>query len=338
MEKTSLILHNYKLGVIILAKPNILIISFYYLMIIYLLFNLNKDHYKKMVLMIPILLVHNNINYFNFKPYLVFIDVGQGDSILINLPYNQGIILIDTGGRYNFNNQPWATKNKNNSIASNLIIPYLKSEGIKRIDYLFITHGHIDHMGEALELVDSYKVKNLVFNGVKSTNSELSLIKALENQGKTYFFAQEGDAICIKTYCFYILHPSKDINTNDNSLVIYTVLNNKHILLTGDISSSIEKKIINTYNFKGMDILKIAHHGSLTSSDEMFLDSLNPKYAVIQVSKNNKFNHPHPVVMERLKKREIKTFLTSNYGSVRFNLYKKEVTIDSVISYDILEH
>ena len=150
LEKTSLFINNFKVE-IILCRVNIVIIIIYYLIITYVLYKVYKNKYKYVILIIVLLALHTNINYIRNNSYITFIDVGQGDSASINLPYNKGNILIDTGGNISYD-------------LSKDIINYLKSEGIKKIDYLILSHGDFDHMGEAINLVNNFKVKKVIYN------------------------------------------------------------------------------------------------------------------------------------------------------------------------------
>lgn len=145
-------------------------------------------------------------------------------------------------------------------------------------------------------------------------------------------FWKKGDVIKIDTYTFNILSPQIDVNENDNSLVIYTNINNEKFLFTGDISSKIEKRIISEYPNLKVDILKVGHHGSITSTSEELLDRIKPTYGIIEVGLNNHFNHPSEVVLDRLKKRAITTLQTSIMGSIKMIIDVNNVTIISALT------
>jgi competence protein ComEC len=329
MEYLSKIMTNIKVGVIILSKPSLILVLIYYIIIMYVLYMLTKGKFYTLIYLVILMFFHYISS--NFNPYtsLTIIDVGQGDSILIRLPYNKGNILIDTGGKLNIPIEKWRIRKKHFSLANNTLIPYFKSFGIRKIDYLIITHGHDDHMGEALSLIKNFKIKNVILSKVSNTELEKKLINYLNKKSLSYKLYGEGDVLNINRYKFYFLNPTNynNIDVNNNSLVIYTKINNKKILLTGDISTKIEDKIINEYKLNNLYILKVAHHGSITATSELFLDNIKPEYAIIAVGLKNKFNHPDKTVLERLNSRNISLYLTSINGSIEYRFYIKNVTI-----------
>ena len=140
--------------IIILPKMSVFLIMFYYVFIVSLL---NNFKIIKLLLLIIVLIIYSNIKYFNNYPIVTMFDVGQGDSVLLELPYNKNV-LIDTGGIVNYYGE-----DKHN-IGKNILISSFKSKGIKKIDYLIITHGDYDHMGEAEYIINNFKIKNVVFN------------------------------------------------------------------------------------------------------------------------------------------------------------------------------
>ena len=227
-------------------------------------------NYKNVYIFVFILL-HKYYMYFNPFFNVVYLSVGNGDSSLITLPYNKGNILIDTGGLYNY------------EIVKNKTIPYLMSLGITKIDYLITTHGDYDHMGEAINLVNNFKVEKVIFNCGEFNELEQELINILEKKNISYYS-------CIKELNIgdnklHFLNNKDYGNENDNSSVIYFNYNNYKFLLMGDAGIEVEKDLIEKYNIKDIDILKVGHHGSKTSSGKEFIDEINPKYSIISVGK-----------------------------------------------------
>lgn len=236
------------------------------------------------------------------------IDVKQGDSILIQYPRSKENIIIDTGG----------ITGSNYSIAINSTIPYLKSIGINKITYLLLSHGDYDHMGEAINLVNNFKVEKVIFNCGEFNELEQELIEVLEKKKIKYYSCIKE--LNIEDNKLYFLNNKDYGNENDNSNVIYTELNNHKFLFMGDASVEREKDILEKYNLKEIDFLKVGHHGSNTSSSGYFIDSINPKYSLISVGKNNRYGHPKESVLDTLKNSKI--YRTDLDGSIEIKLNK----------------
>lgn len=320
LEKVSLLCSNIKILNIILCSIPIYIVVLYYIVIFLVI---KKAQKRYIILLIILIIIHSNINCLNKYPIITMIDIGQGDSILIELPHNKGNILIDTGGETSFDDK----KNKY-SIAKNTIIPYLKSRGIKKLDYLILSHGDFDHLGEAFDLINNFKIKKVIFNSGKSNINEKNIKKLLKDKNIPYKEVNTYN-LKIDTYEFKFINKKNEENENEDSLVIYTTLNNKKLLFMGDAGIDTEKYLLDTYNLKKIDILKVGHHGSKYSSDLKFLKAIKPKISLISAGINNKFNHPHEETLEKLKKLHSKIYLTSSNGMIQIIL-KKNLDIKTV--------
>ena len=306
MENASLILSNINFFNLTLCHINIPVFIIYYLLITFILYKWSKGKNYHIIFFI-ILIIHHNINYINNTSSITMLDVGQGDSILIKLKNNQGNILIDTGGQPSYDNK------KPYDIAKNITIPYLKSEGINHLDYLILTHGDFDHAGMALNLIKNFKVNHLILNKENNT---------LENQITKNFNGNitniSTGTITINNVKLNFLNDLNSHNENDDSLIIYTKIENRNILLMGDASKESEKYLLNTYNLPKMDILKVGHHGSDTSSSEKFIQAVSPKISLISAGKNNVYGHPHQQTLKTLKNSRI--LITKENGAVKINL------------------
>ena len=311
LEYLSLFISNFKIE-IIFSKVNIIIIILYYLIITLVLYKIYKRKYKYIFLIIIILFTHTNINYIRNNLYITFIDVGQGDSALIHLPHNKGDFLIDTGGKYNYD-------------TSKDIISYLKSEGIKDIDFLLISHGDYDHMGEAINLVENFKVENVIFNCGEFNELEQDLIKVLDKKKIPYYSCIKE--LNVNDNKLYFLNNELYDNENDNSNVIYTQLNNYKFLFMGDAGVEVEEDLIEKYNLQDIDVLKVGHHGSKTSSGKEFINEINPKYSVISVGKNNRYGHPNDSILDDLE--DSKIYRTDQDGSIIFKIKKDKLQIET---------
>jgi len=316
-ENLIMILNNINRFNIILKEINILFSVFYYILIIFVIRKLMNRKYKYLLLILITLLIHNNINYLNKKIFITTIDVGQGDSLLIEFPHNKNV-LIDTGGIINYDNK------NTYSLGINTIIPYLKSRGIKKLDYLILSHGDYDHMGEAINLVNNFKIEKVIFNCGEFNELEKDLIKVLDKKKIPYYYCIKE--LNIDNNKLYFLQTKDYGNENDDSSVIYTELNNYKFLFMGDAGIDVENDLIEKYNLQDIDVLKVGHHGSKTSSSKEFINEVNPKYSIISVGKNNRYGHPNDNVLDNLE--DSKIYRTDQYGSIMFKIKNNRLKIE----------
>ena len=306
LETISLFISKIKITKIIFPKPSLLIIALYY--IIFLLSYQNKKYFYLNI----ILLIINYISpYLNSNFEIVMFEVGEADCHLIKYPYNKNTILIDTG--------------KNEYKIKNEVIPYLKSIGIKKIDYLIITHGDLDHMGEGINLVNNFKVEKVIFNCGPYNDLEQELIKVLDKKKIKYYSCIKE--LNIDNNKLYFLQTKEYDNENDNSNVIYSELNVYKFMFMGDAGIDKEKDILDKYNLSNVDVLKVGHHGSKTSSSKEFINVINPKYSIISIGKNNRYGHPNKEVLENLENSKI--YRTDEDGSIMFKIKNNELKIET---------
>ena len=176
-------------------------------------------------------------------------------------------------------------------------------------------------MGESINLINEFKVDNVIFNIGDYNDLELELIKILDNENINYYKGIKQ--INIDNNILYFLNNKLYDNENDNSNIIYTKINGIKILLMGDAGVDAEKDILSKYNLSDIDILKVGHHGSKTSSSENFIDKINPLYSIISVGKNNWYGHPNGEVLEILKNTDI--YRTDINGSIKIKLNKLKI-------------
>ena len=300
---------------------NKILFVFYYLFLI-LFIKLKK---KKYVLLIFLILLFLKIKpLFNRNTILYFLDVGQGDSLLIRTKKNKSI-MIDTGGSITYKREKWELKNRNFDIEKSTIIPFIKSIGINKIDYLFLTHGDFDHMGESISLVNNFKVEKVIFNCGEFNDLEKKLIKVLDKKKIKYYSCIKE--LNIDNNKLYFLQTKEYDNENDNSNVIYTELDGYKFMFMGDAGVEKEKDILEKYNLSNIDVLKVGHHGSKTSSSKSFINEINPKNSIISVGKNNRYGHPNKEVLENLK--DSKIYRTDQDGSIIFKIKKNKLRIET---------
>jgi competence protein ComEC len=186
------------------------------------------------------------------------------------------------------------------------VTTYLKSRGLKTIDLLILTHNHIDHNGEAMSIIKEFTVNNIVISAYD--NSE---IKNLPHVVKV----KAKDILTSGKLTFEVLHPDKGYeNENDNSLVLYTKIGDLRFIFMGDCSVDVERK----FSSLNVDVLKVGHHGSITSTSRDFVSSLKPEYAIIQTGRIKQFGFPHQPVIENLLKQKVIIYRTDLHYSIKY--------------------
>ena len=284
IETISLFISKINITKIIFPKPSLLIIVLYYIII--LLSYQNKKYFYLNIILLIIIYISPYLNS-NFE--VVMFEVGEADCHLIKYPYNKNTILIDTG--------------KNEYKIKNEVIPYLKSIGIKKIDYLIITHGDLDHIGGSITLINNFQVKNVILNKGTFTDLEKELIKNLNKKKIPYQI--NINKINISNHTIYLLNNTKYNNENDNSIITYFTYQKYKFLYMGDASITTEDNLLENYNLNNISILKVGHHGSNTSSSKDFISQINPSISLISVGENNIYHHPNKEVINNLFKSRI---------------------------------
>ena len=284
---------------ILVVTPYIFNIIFYYTIILYLVnYNELKQFIKKeTVILLSIILILSNFIFYilpqDLKIY--FIDVGQGDSTLIVTP-SKKTILIDGGGSESFD------------VGEKVLLPYLLDRRIRKIDYIMISHFDTDHCKGIFTVIENLKVKNIIISKqAKKSENYKKFKEIVANKKINIILVKAGDKIKIDKYIYFkILFPTEKLimqnPLNNNSIVSQLNYKSFKMLFTGDIEEIAEKEILNLQKDKlKSTILKVAHHGSNTSSTQEFINSVKPELALIGVGKNNTFGHPSECVVEKLR-------------------------------------
>ena len=288
LEGLSSIFQNINFLSFVIAKPNIFVILIYYI----ILFLSIKRNRKLLIIYFIVLLININIKYFIRDASVTFLDVGQGDSSIIILPFGK-------------------------TISKNKTVPYLNSLGISKIDLLILTHGDYDHIGDTINLLNEIKVDEVLFNNDSFNDTENKIIKVLDKKNVRYS-KNSWDFKKIKD--LYFLNTKMYDNENDNSTVVYFTYENSSFLFTGDASKEREEDIMENYNIKDISFLKVGHHGSKTSTGSSFIKKINPKYSIISVGENNRYGHPNNEALKNLANSKI--YRTDLDGSIEIKLNK----------------
>lgn len=259
-----------------LGRPSLLWMVAFYL-IVFCFISSKKKTVRNSLIALLVLLVFQP--YLDPRTHVYFINVAQGDSCLILLPFHQGSMLIDVAGSL-YRNVP-----------EQFIQPYLNAHGIRTLDLVVLTHQDYDHAGGLDELAELVSIKRVIED--KRTSVDL---------GGLHFET--------------VLSDIQFADENDNSLVLAAKIGSLNYLFTGDASLQFEESFLKQYQSLPIDILKVGHHGSKTSSSKPFIQALSPRIAIISVAKKNHYGHPSASVLETLNEDQAKVFQTSLNGAI----------------------
>ncbi|MDF7672088.1 DNA internalization-related competence protein ComEC/Rec2 [Lactobacillus sp. ESL0701] len=247
--------------------------------------------------------------HFPLTGQVTFIDVGQGDSILITTPLWRRVYMIDVGGKLNFGDKKLTPQ------VNKITIPLLKAEGISQIDGLFVSHQDADHVGDLGPLLEQVKVKKLYMaQGLINNPSFQKRINGRITKGQ---IVQLLAGMTVRgPVTFHIVYPFKPgLGTNDDSLSLTFTLAHKSWLFTGDLGQAGEQEIMARYGIHA-DYFKLGHHGSRTASNPEFLQKLHPAMVFISAGRNNRFGHPHPETLATLQAQHIPWASTQDCGMI----------------------
>ncbi len=294
--------------IIVVRKLNPIFIIIYYLLFFFVLVSLeSKKNYKIIGFYVFYLLIIFNLKNINVSSTLTMINVGQGDSLI--LQDNNKYLCID-------------------SYSSN--ISYIESQGVEEIDTLIITHSDDDHMGSAKELIEKFHVKNLYL----SKYDDLTKTKEISSLVKNTYYLSKGDYFYFNRIYFNVLGPvTKNSDVNNNSLVFTANINNTKVLFTGDMEKEEEAQIFNSK--LNVDILKVPHHGSNSSMSDSVMNNLEFDTALISVGINNKYKHPSSETLEKLKDKRVYKTSTDESITLYFSNSKYYTYINRFEKYFI---
>ncbi len=244
--------------------------------------------------------------------HVTFIDVGQGDAALVRFP-NGSTLLVDAGGL------PGASPF---DIGDRIVAPVLRHGGIRRLDSVALTHGDVDHIGGADAILTEFRPAD-VWEGIPVPPHETlrALQRTAGRVGAAWTNVQTNDMVTIDGVQVLVRHPAladwqrQDVR-NDDSIVLEIIWRDVSIVLTGDIGSEAERLIAPLFSPSPLRIVKVPHHGSLTSSSLEFVRALSPQAAVVSVGRSNTFGHPAPEVIDRYRRIGADVFRTDQDGAV----------------------
>lgn len=296
--------------------------TFIYFTVVGLIFNIRDRLIVKRIVLFG-LLGSNMILYSSLfddqigKLQVTFLDVGQGDAAVIRFPQGQ-TVLVDAG-----------PISSGMNAGEKIVAPYLRKQGISTIDAVISTHPHADHIGGMPYIMEHFRIKEVIDQDQRAGSklfAEYDSLKHTLPSGLCRAGMQPLQYSNIRVYC---LHPSRSFldtdgsdgytDLNESSIVLKLVYGSTSFLLTGDAEQPAENNMVRWYgDFLDSDVLKAGHHGSITSSSELFLEEVTPHDAVISVGRFNKFHHPSSIVIDRLKAMHAIVHRTDEEGAVVF--------------------
>jgi len=257
--------------------------------------------------------------------HITFLDVGQGDSIFVTFPRGRSM-LVDTGG---------LSSSSSFDIGDRVVAPVMREAGIRRLDYLVLTHGDPDHIGGAPSILREFRPRE-VWEGIPEPRFEplTALRMAGQASGARWANVYAGDGTEVDGVQVTARHPTpadweRQRVRNDDSIVLELRWRDVSVLLTGDIGKVAERAVALTLSPSRLRILKIPHHGSLTSSTREFLDTVRPQVAVVSAGRSNHFGHPVPEVIDRYREIGAELFRTDQDGAVMVDIDGYSIDVHS---------
>ncbi|TYR82348.1 DNA internalization-related competence protein ComEC/Rec2 [Priestia megaterium] len=312
---------------IVTGKPQIIMVILLY-GVIYLLFvSIEHRRYqvKTSLSLLAVICFQCLFPYINPYGKVTVIDIGQGDSLLIELPYRRSVYLIDTGGTISFKQEPWQKKRTVFEVGEDVLIPLLKSKGINKLDKLIITHGDYDHAGGAHSLFLNIKIGELVLGRKEAFNEiERKLIEDARQKRVPISVVAAQDQWRDGGIQFHVLSPNgTGTSSNNGSIVLFAEIGGLRWLFTGDLEKEGEERVVENFPSLRADVLKVGHHGSNSSTTNLFLKHIQPRIAIISAGRKNRYGHPHPKVLSTLNSYKVLIYRTDQHGAITYTFRKR---------------
>ncbi|MBC6307944.1 DNA internalization-related competence protein ComEC/Rec2 [Listeria sp. FSL L7-1582] len=318
-ENLASALQNMPFTMWVTGRASPIVLAVLFLLTLYFFYSWEKTgKVCRYLLPIALCLVIGTVN---ITGKVSIIDIGQGDSILIQLPWNKGTYVIDVGGQMAFDKEKWAERKAPFSVGKNIVTPVLKSKGISKLDKLIVTHSDADHMEGLIDVGKSIQIKELIYAEGGETKSIMKkALQALPNVPAKAVLAgyswAKGEAT------FQVISPTeRGEGGNNDSIVIAAVLDKKRWLFTGDIEMETEQALLENPLIQA-DILKVGHHGSKTSTTPAFIDKVKPVISLISCGVDNRFGHPRIETLQTLEAANSAIYRTDQQGEIIYTFSK----------------
>jgi competence protein ComEC len=272
---------------------------------------------------------------------VTFLDVGQGDAILVSFPLGS-LMLLDSGGRSSFDSlegDEGGFVEDRIGIGEAAVAPYLWRRGIKRLDWIAASHSDADHVEGFGEIVRGFEIGAVLKGAPKRRDRPPSAFdRAAISARAPTLTLKRGDALDIDGARVDVLSPSLDMppmSTNNESLVLLITFGARSFLLAGDVEKEAEALLVESEQRLRADVLKVAHHGSKTSSTIEFLERVKPLHAVISAAKPSPFGHPHPEALARLRTTNARIWQTSECGAITISTDGDDLRVETFVKCDV---
>ncbi|RPA61308.1 DNA internalization-related competence protein ComEC/Rec2 [Aerococcus agrisoli] len=326
----------------ITGRPQTWVLLFFVCSLLYFLVSLSEPQLQKsahIFIAIAILALYAN-PYLHRYGQVAMVDVGQGDSLLLEMPYQSNVYAIDLAGKMNFSEIAGETKEEDawkmrdsDSLAERQLIPMYKAAGVRRLKGVFLTHGDYDHIGSFVEIAATFPIENLYLPiGMQADKESLTTIEAGIQAGRNpdmnIIWLRTGDQMNLNRHTKLLVLAPSEVSDGENkdSLVLYGQIGLHRFLFTGDIEGA-EEGILPQVP---VDILKVAHHGSENSTPPAFIEKIQPKIAWISVGKENRYGHPSERVVADLTAAGVEIQRTDTMGAVHYIYWPKSAKIETV--------
>ncbi|MGI8470221.1 MAG: DNA internalization-related competence protein ComEC/Rec2 [Pyrinomonadaceae bacterium] len=273
-----------------------------------------------------------------------FLDVGQGDSALITMPTGE-TLMVDGGGKPNSNAQyvkredeePELFEPDTQSIGESVVSPFLWEKGLDKVDYILATHADTDHIQGLTDVARNFRVKAAMFGRTPSKDADFAeLFTVLQKRGIPLQVVSRGEILEFGDVKVEVLYPIADdapeaASDNNHSVVLRVNYGARKFLLTGDIEKEAENELLDLPESIQTDVVKVAHHGSRTSSTQNFVNASKARLSVISVGRESPFGHPKPEIVERWKNASAKVLTTGENGTISLSTDGRDLQMRTFI-------
>ncbi|MBZ5952601.1 DNA internalization-related competence protein ComEC/Rec2 [Leuconostoc gelidum subsp. gasicomitatum] len=262
-------------------------------------------------------------------------DIGQGDATLICEPFKRSVTLIDTGGQVTFGSkQKWQEQAFQRTKGETVIVNYLHSQGISHIDNLVLTHQDFDHIGDAKIMLQKIRVNHVIIPAGMA--AQQAFAKEIKPYLKKTHVIEVTQGMMIPKMPLHIVHPFQVGKAeNEDSIALYGNIGGQNIFTAGDLNQAGESAIAAKYPNMRVDILKLGHHGSKTSSNPAVIKQWQPKVGIVSAGRNNRYHHPHMETLKTIQDQQMTLFNTQTHGMIRYNYTRKKGQFEVKLNHEL---